>query len=115
MRQTTKTYLNQSDYSNLNFIVCHEKIKWFRCFELDKICIVTGGGGFIGRGIVKCLLAKNYLVKVIDLPQANPNYFLDDSYDQAKISFHGMDLNEITAQDESVFNSVDCIFHCADD
>ena len=33
--------------------------------------LVTGGAGSMGRLVVNQLIAKNYLVKVFDLPQAN--------------------------------------------
>lgn len=44
----------------------------------DKVCVVTGGGQGIGRGIVRCLAEQGADVAIVDINDENANKVVDE-------------------------------------
>jgi len=69
--------------------------------------VVTGGSGFVGRHLVKALLARGDLVKVVDVGLAP-----DICSNSHKAKFIKTDITDKQALAEA-FKDADCVFHVA--
>lgn len=75
-----------------------------------KLCLVTGGAGFIGSHIVDALVARGNQVRVLDNLSTGRRENL--AHHQDKIDFIEGDLTDLTTVEQAV-SGVDTVFHQA--
>ena len=77
----------------------------------NKKILITGGAGFIGYHLTKCLIDKKYTIKVID---KNPFYFYKKKFKNLKknanFTYTQIDLN---SRIQTKFNNFSHVFHLA--
>lgn len=76
----------------------------------QKVCVVTGGGGFIGSHLTDSLLDMGYSVRVIDKTKDLSN--LKTALKNTKFSLFNGDINNQQLLDQ-VTKNTDCVFHLA--
>jgi len=75
-----------------------------------RICLVTGGAGFIGSHIATALVERGDRVRVLD--NLCTGHLSNLAHLEGKIEFIEADLNDVSKVAEAV-KGVDCIFHDA--
>ncbi len=78
---------------------------------MNKIAIVTGGGGFIGSHMVDLLLKKKFKVKVIDNFSGGHKKNLAHHKNNNLLEIYK--LNILTLKDKKIFKGADYVFHFA--
>ena len=74
--------------------------------------VVTGGAGFIGSHMVDLLLARGYLVRVIDNLAGGREANLAHHSNESRLSFEQIDIRRLS-HDELSFHGVELVFHFA--
>ena len=69
-----------------------------------KSCLVTGGGGFLGKHTVECLLNLGCSVRVLDLADSFPN---------DKVKYIKGNLCNKSDVERACTSDIDVVFHCA--
>ena len=77
----------------------------------QKTILVTGGGGYIGTGVVEKLLEKNYKVKVFDKFFYGKDIFTDMK-NSKNIEYVEADIREISSL-KTALKNVDSVIHLA--
>ncbi len=74
--------------------------------DSDRIALVTGAAGFIGRHVVERLVALGARVRATDLPRSDTSYFRD-----LGVEFVGADLTKPETLPPLFQGGVDIVFH----
>ena len=75
-----------------------------------KIALITGGAGFVGSHLVKCLVADQWQVHVLERPDANLS-MLDDISQKIKVHYHDGSTKNMFLLLKSI--RPDIVFHLA--
>ncbi len=78
----------------------------------EQIAIVTGGAGFIGSHAVDALLARGYIVRVIDDLRGGRIANLEHVLDGSRVVLHEIDICTLPV-DSQVFAGADLVLHFA--
>ena len=77
-----------------------------------KKALVTGGAGFIGSHMVDFLLAKNYIVRVLDNLITGKHSNLANHNNNNSLFFDDRDIRRLNP-DDKIFKDLDYIYHFA--
>jgi UDP-glucose 4-epimerase len=77
-----------------------------------KVCVVTGGAGFIGSHMVDLLLDREFEVRVIDNLTGGHRSNLEHRKGNPNLSCHWQDIRELDA-DSPIFGDAKYVFHFA--
>src|SRR5580704_17661479 len=77
-----------------------------------KIAVVTGGAGFIGSHMVDLLVARGYIVRIIDNLAGGREANIAHHSNNMDVVFKRSDIRDCEPGD-AVFENADCVFHFA--
>ena len=77
-----------------------------------KVCLVTGGAGFIGSHMVDLLLAKNYTVRILDDLSGGHIKNIKHNLNNKNLSIEKKDITKISTTNK-IFKNLDYVFHFA--
>jgi UDP-glucose 4-epimerase len=77
-----------------------------------KIAVVTGGAGFIGSHMVDLLVARGYIVRIIDNLAGGREANIAHHSNNMDVVFKRSDVRDCEPGD-AVFENADCVFHFA--
>jgi UDP-glucose 4-epimerase len=78
----------------------------------NRVCIVTGGAGFIGSHVVESLLDDGWTVRCVDNLSTGQRKNVELFENRPGYSFHRMDINDLEAL-LPVMRGAQCVFHLA--